>query len=309
MFLFKKYLPYIAAFTYSSIFGFSFLFTKEGLEVIDPYRLLAFRFGLAALGITFLWIVGLIKLNFRGRKMGLLLLLSLVQPFFYFVFETLGIRYTDSSEAGLVISLIPVVVTVMAVVFLKEKPTKLQTVFILTSVFGVSFIMIMKGALQLEKDYRGLIFLAMAVLMGGIYNILSRYLSLQFKPLEITFIMMWSGAVLFNAISIINYKGTIRNYFLPLFNKTGLITVIYLGLFSSIVAFFMLNYTLARLEAHRAAVFSNLTTVISIMAGVFIRGEDFYWFQIIGGILIIIGVWGTNYFGKTRKRAKEMPVS
>ncbi|HAA80455.1 MAG TPA: EamA family transporter, partial [Thermoanaerobacter sp.] len=67
---------------------------------------------------------------------------------------------------------------------------------------------------------------------------------------------------------------------------------------SSVVAYFLNNYALSKLPASQASVFANLTTVISIIAGITIRHETFYWYHVIGAIMILIGVWGTNYFGK-----------
>lgn len=40
----------------------------------------------------------------------------------------------------------------------------------------------------------------------------------------------------------------------------------------------------------------------SIVAGVLIRHEPFYWYQIVGAIMILSGVWGTNYFGSKINR-------
>ncbi|MFW5976715.1 MAG: DMT family transporter [Bacillota bacterium] len=298
----KKYLPLLSAFIFSVIFGFSFLFTKEGLEIIAPFHLLGFRFGMAAIALFFLKIFNIIKINFRGKKLKLLILLALVQPVLYFVFETTGIQLTTSSEAGLMISLIPVLVTILSVIFLGEKPTRLQVIFVIMSVLGVGFIMLMKGSLEVKANFLGLLFLFGAVFSGAVYNILSRKLSLNFTPVEITYIMMIFGAVIFNVIAYFNYSGSFLDYFMPLSSLKVLSSVIYLGIFSSVIAFFMMNYTLSRLEATKAAVFANLSTVISIIAGVLIRNEPFYWFQIIGSILIITGVFGTNYFDKKKKK-------
>jgi drug/metabolite transporter (DMT)-like permease len=143
--------------------------------------------------------------------------------------------------------------------------------------------------------------------MGSIYNLLSRKLSLNFKPVEITFVMMWSGAIIFNILALMDYESGIKSYFTPLINSQVLISIIYLGIFSSVLAFFLMNFTLSKITAAQSAVFANLTTIVAILAGVFIRGEDFFWYQIVGGILIIIGVWGTNYFGK-RKKLKRLSV-
>ena len=303
----RRYLPVLAGLTFSSIFGFTFMFTKEGLEVISPFHLLGFRFALAAIIMSILVLLGFINVNFKGKKLGALFLLATAQPGLYFIFETLGVNMTTSSEAGLMISLIPVVVTLLAAIFLKEKPTRRQLFFILLSVAGVFFIVLMKGTTSVKSNYMGLLVIFGAVLMGGIYNILSRKLSLSFNPIEITFVMVWYGTILFNFIGIFRKGGSIRAYLLPLKNINVIIPVIYLGLFASVIAFFMMNYTLSKIQASQSAVFANLTTVVSILAGVIIRNEPFYWFQIIGAVMIIVGVWGTNYYGELEQPAEELP--
>lgn len=43
---------YLAGVGYSTIFGFSFLFTKNALDKVDPLRFIGFRFAVAALAVT-----------------------------------------------------------------------------------------------------------------------------------------------------------------------------------------------------------------------------------------------------------------
>ncbi|WP_233486927.1 MULTISPECIES: DMT family transporter [unclassified Halanaerobium] len=301
----KSYLPYISGSIFSIIFGFSFLFTKEGLEIISPFHLLGFRFALAAVSLTILKIAGFIDISFKGKNIKMLLVLALFQPGLYFIFETSGIMYTTSSEAGMMIALIPVIVTIIGAIFLDEKPTFKQILFVILSVAGVLFIVLNRGSSKIEGNFLGLALLCGAVTAGALYNVLSRKLSLHFRPVEITYIMMWFGAILFNLISLVNKNFSLSNYFTPLTNIKVLSAVIYLGIFSSVIAFFMMNYTLSRINAAQAAVFANLTTVVSIIAGVFFRDESFYFFQGIGAFMIILGVWGTNYFAKPVKLKKE----
>ncbi len=303
----QKYLPVFSGLGYSIIFGFSFMFTKEGLEVISTFHILALRFALAAIFMTLLKFFGFIKIDFRGKRMRLLLLLALVQPVLYFIFETMGIKRTTSSEAGLMIALIPVAVTIMAAFILKERPTKVQIPFIILSVVGVMFIVLMRGSLDLQNNFAGIIFLLGAVIMAGFHNILTRILSINFKPVEITFIMMWSGAIIFNLLAVKEFHNNFTEYFLPLSNGKVLVSVVYLGILSSVAAYFMMNFTLTRIEAFQAAVYANLVTVVSVFAGVFFRQEPFYWFQILGAIMIIAGVWGTNYFGEFSIEAEKLP--
>jgi len=296
MMKFRRFFPYLAGLVFSSIFGFSFLFTKEGLELMSPFHLLGFRFALAFLSLSILRIAGIIKIDLKEKNIKLLMLLAIFQPGIYFICETTGMVYTTSSEAGIMIALIPVVVSILAAVLLKEKTNIMQSLFILLSVGGVFFIILNRGGNGIQGNYLGIFLLSIAVLAAAFYNIISRKLSLEFRPVEITYVMMGFGAFLFNFIALYQRDFKLAGYFDILSELEVLITIIYLGVLSSVVAFFMMNYTLSKINASQSAVFANFTTVVSILAGVFLRNEPFYKFQIIGAILIIIGVWGTNYF-------------
>lgn len=310
MFKLKKYSPYLAGLVFSSIFGFSFLLTKEGLELLTPFHLLGFRFAVAFLCLSILRFIGIININLKGKKLNKLFLLALFQPGIYFFCETTGMLYITSSEAGMMIALVPVAVTILAAIILNEKPTLLQSVFVALSVSGVFFIIFNRGESQIEGNYLGLLLLGIAVIAAAFYNIISRQLSLEFSAVEITYVMMGFGALVFNLIAIHEKNFNLSNYFNLIKNKDVLISVIYLGVLSSVVGFFMMNYTLSKITAAEAAVFTNLTTVVSIIAGVIFRNEAFGKIQIMGAVLIIIGVWGTNYFGRpvVEKGAKNEKI-
>ncbi|CCU79208.1 Permease of the drug/metabolite transporter (DMT) superfamily [Halanaerobium saccharolyticum subsp. saccharolyticum DSM 6643] len=265
---------------------------------MTPFHLLGFRFAIAFLSLSILRIIGIININLKGKNLKKLFLLALFQPGIYFICETTGMLYTTSSEAGMMIALIPVAVTILAAIILNERPTFLQSVFVALSVGGVFFIIFNRGASPIEGNYLGLLLLGGAVIAAGFYNIISRQLSLEFSPVEITYVMMGFGAFLFNLIAIYEKNFNLTSYFSLLSNKDVMISVIYLGVLSSVVAFFMMNYTLSKITAAESAVFANLTTVVSIVAGVVLRNEPFFKFQVVGAVLIIIGVWGTNYFGR-----------
>ncbi len=302
----ERFLPYLAGIGMALIFGFSFLFTKEALSGIEPFHLLGFRFGTAALVLTLLRLTKVIKVNYEGKELYKLVAISLAQPVIYFIFEVYGIKMTSSSESGMMIALIPVVVTIFAAIFLKEYPRKSQIGFIGLSVVGAIFIVVMKSN-DISTNALGTLVLLMAVLCASVFNILSRKYSVDFKPVEITFAMMWIGAISFNSIAVIQHiiNGNIGSYFIPLSNIKVITSVLYLGVLSSVVAFFLVNYTLSKLEASRSAVFANLSSVTSIVAGVLIRHEPFYWYQLVGAIMILTGVWGTNYFGNKSQNNLE----
>ncbi|WP_394266889.1 EamA family transporter, partial [Anaerotignum sp.] len=85
-------------------------------------------------------------------------------------------------------------------------------------------------------------------------------------------------------------------YKMVLQEPTAIFSVVYLGIFASVLAFFCMNYMLGKLPAANACIFNNMATVISIFAGILVLHEKMHWYQMVGGILIISGVWGTNYY-------------
>lgn len=295
----QNLLPYISATITSLIFGLSFLFSKKALNVASPFNLLSFRFLIAFLVMTILMLLKVIKVDYKNKPIKDLFFLALMQPVIYFIFETYGIKYSSSSLAGIMLSLIPVIVTVMASYFLKEKATSIQFFFIVISVGGVAYIAFMNSTDSGSSSTLGILLLIITVMSAGVFNIMSRKLSSSFTPIEITYFMMGLGALFFNSINLCEHAflGTFNQYFFPLTNKDFIISILYLGVLSSVIAFLLINFTLSKIEASKSAVFSNLSTIVSIVAGVLILHEKFRYYHIVGSIMILIGVWGTSYFG------------
>jgi drug/metabolite transporter (DMT)-like permease len=137
------------------------------------------------------------------------------------------------------------------------------------------------------------------------FNVFSRKTSKGLAPMETTFAMMWTGAVFFGLMSLILHLAGLESVPQAVAAEAatpGLLarawgaapSLAYLGLLSSVGAFFLINFTLSRLRASQSAVFTNLTTLVSVLAGVLFRGEHFGLAQAFGALMIVIGVWGTN---------------
>jgi drug/metabolite transporter (DMT)-like permease len=303
-------LPVLSAITTCIIFGLSFLFSKQAIDAANPLSLLAFRFLTAFTVMSVLVLIKVIKINYKNKNLKGLLAVSIMQPVFYFICESYGIKYSSSSEAGMMIALIPIVVSIMSVYFLKEKPSLLQWIFIVLSVSGVIFIVLMDSSNSSSGNFTGILFLFGAVISGSAFNILSRRYSTTFSPMELTYFMMGTGAVFFNAASIIQHiiNGSLGSYFAPLTKANFDISIFYLGILSSIIAFFLLNFALSKIEASKTTVFTNLTTIVSILAGVIFLHERFHYYHLIGSMLILVGVWGTNYYGAKNTIESELEL-
>lgn len=284
----------LAALIANIIFGFSFLFSKVALTAAHPLIILAVRFTTAFLVLNILWLLGIVKLNFRGKNVKRLILMSLAQPLLYFIFELYGINATSSAISGVIISLVPIAVIVLSALFLKEKATAKQVICSAVSLICVCIISILTSDGN-RSSVLGIVLLLLAVVCAAIFNILSRNLSGEFSPFERTYMMFLVGTVGFNFVAFVG----LRENFIPEFiTATTSIqfwgAIAYLAVLSSIAAFMLYNYATSNISTVRAASFSNIITVVSLLAGMIFLKEKLSVTEIICSLLIILGVFGVN---------------
>jgi drug/metabolite transporter (DMT)-like permease len=292
----------------SIIFGLTFLFSKRALTEAGPLSLISFRFLTAFTVMTVLIAFKVIKVRYKNKPLRWLLVLALFEPVIYFIFETYGLMNTAASVSGLMISLIPIAVTILGAYFLKEIPSIKQTCAIITSVAGVVLIALMDSSNSTGTSLLGVLLLLGAVFSAAAFSITSRKLSNHFTPFEITYFMVFLGTICFNGLLFVQLmlEKSLSSYFIPLTKPTFITSILYLGIMSSIIAYFLINYSLSKLQASKTSVFANISTIVSIIGGVIFLKESFYFYHIIGSILILLGVWGTNYFkGRTVKREER----
>lgn len=303
-----KHHVHIAGVIYATIFGFTFMFSKVALTYVIPIGLIAYRFLAAIIVLEVLRWLKVIHIRFEKKHFKHLFLVALFQPILYFLFETFGIRLTTSGEAGMMIALIPIFVTILSSIILKEAPKKIQIFFILLSVSGVLFIQVMKSSSGLDVNLWGLLLLLGAVISAALFNIASRNASKTLKPYEITYFMMLGGAIVFNTMYLIQlaFESRITDYVMNLSHIELLVPILYLGVIASIGGFFLVNFALSKIPAHVSSIYANLSTIVAIIAGAWLLQEKLYYYHFIGALMIIIGVYGTVRFnmGIEKKKIK-----
>ena len=79
--------------------------------------------------------------------------------------------------------------------------------------------------------------------------------------------------------------------FAPLADGTFMAAMLYLSVLSSIVAFLFINFASNTLPVAKTTAFCNLTTAISMFAGVVFLYEPFGMMSLVASVMIILGVW------------------
>ena len=284
------------------IFGFSFMFSSIALSITSTMVLLCFRFTVAVITLTVVVavnsLVGRIRgkawfsFSLRGKPMGGLLLLDIVQPVLYLVFENSSIRYTSSAVTGTVLAVVPVICILADVFISRESVSKLQVVCAVACVAGVALV---ETGGETRISFLGFFCLLMTLVCDVGYYILSRRASRQFSPLEVTYVMFLMGMIVFVPAALIQGQGQMAELFLPAIQSAPFWgSVVFLGAVSSVGAYGLLNYANATLTNSEASLIGNIATVVSVLAGVLLLRDPFSPLQAIGVVVILIFVTLAN---------------
>ena len=284
------------------IFGFSFMFSSIALSITSTMVLLCFRFTVAVITLTVVVavnsLVGRIRgkawfsFSLRGKPMGGLLLLGIVQPVLYLVFENSRIRYTSSAVTGTVLAVVPVICILADVFISRESVSKLQVVCAVACVAGVALV---ETGGETRISFLGFFCLLMTLVCDVGYYILSRRASRQFSPLEVTYVMFLMGMIVFVPAALIQGRGQMAELFLPAIQSAPFWgSVVFLEAVSSVGAYGLLNYANATLTNSEASLIGNIATVVSVLAGVLLLRDPFSPLQAIGVVVILIFVTLAN---------------
>jgi len=270
------------------IWGFSYLFTRLALRTAHPDVLLSMRFLLASGLMTLMVLTGKAKVSFRGKNLRPLILLVLTEPL-YFYFESYGILYSNSTFAGVVLAVVPVVSIFMAILFLREYPTRHQAIFCLLPIAGV-IMMTLEGQELGVVQPLGVFFLAGCCLASATFKICNRKSSEEFTAFERTYMVLLVSAVVFTLSALRSTGGDLDLFLAPLSQPSFLFSLIMLAVFCSFTANQLVNYAVARMSVVKLSSFGALTTLCSLFAGVIFLDEPFTLLSMVGALLILVGI-------------------
>ena len=142
--------------------GMSFVWTSIVLKYYQPITTIFLRLLLSTLIMyTILKAMGKLQ-KIRREDWRMLILMSIFNPFLYFLGENFGLNLTSPTIGAVIIGLIPVFTPVFAYIFLREKLTIFNYIGIFISFLGI-LIMLVTTDFTLATSLNGVLLLFFAV--------------------------------------------------------------------------------------------------------------------------------------------------
>ena len=277
---------YIAVVFSMVCFAFSFVWFKVANVSYGPLTIVLFR-----LVISTVLLFPVIKLMKRlvipdKKDFKFLLLLSLFEPFLYFMGESFGLQYLSSTVGAVIIATIPLVTPFATLIFYKEKITFRNIAGIVISFFGVTLVIYQVG-MGLTASSLGVFLQFMAVLSAVGYSIVLHKISSRMNNLSIIFFQNLIGSAYFLPF----WFFLERNRFLNTpFDQQGFLSIIYLAIFASTVAFILYTYSIRHLGITKTSMFTNTIPVFTAVFAWFILDDKLSVQKIIGIMVVIAGL-------------------
>jgi drug/metabolite transporter (DMT)-like permease len=285
--------------------GSSYLFIKLAVDSFGTFTLITLRL---LIGAAFLWSV--LRLTHtpvpRDRRMfGHLLVMAVINIVIPFSLITWAEQSVDSALAAIINSTVPLMVLVIAPMFLPEEPIRVNGVIGLVIGFIGVVLIVSPGLVAADGDPAGELALLGSSLSYAIGNVYARIKVRGLAPLipavfQVTFALLIVASL---ALVLERPWETAQP------DAQAWFSIVWLGVFGSGIAYLAYFRLLSRWGATRTALVAYVLPVIGIVLGFLVLQEPIGLSLIAGTALIIAGVALVNgRWGRRRLFARIPPA-
>lgn len=260
------------------IWGNGFVASAMALDYFNPFQILAMRFTLA-FGVLLLFNVKLLK----GLKKATIIKSSFLGIILYlaFLFQTVGLQYTTPSRNAFLTAVNVVIVPFLGLLIFRKKIPVRGLMGALVSFIGIGFISLDKNLTSLNQG--DLLTLVCAVFFA-LHIFFTDVIVKEEEAWAITLIQM-GGASVCSLVMLVFNPGT-----LPKLTGSALLPVLYLGLISTLLAYFLQTNSQKYTTSSETAVILSTEAFFGMIGSVLLLSEVVTFKMIIGAILIFLGI-------------------
>lgn len=269
--------------------GASFVATRIALEALHPMGLVAVRFaaGTALLVAILRW-KKLAILPRRGDLTRCTLLGFVLGA--HILIQGYGLRATTAINSGWIVGFSPVTIALGAQIFLRERLRATGWLGVLLASGGV-FTVMLAHPLDLSRASLGDLLILSSCLTWTAYTLLSKGPVARNGALRVTAFAMGVGA------SIASIAALFTGFSVGPLTVRVVVALAFLGLLCSGVAFSLWLRAIDRFDAARVGAMLYFQPFVTLAASVIVLSEPVTWHAIVGGALVLLGVWWVSRGG------------
>lgn len=265
----------------AAIWGFSFVVVKDSLKLIGPVWMLSYRFSIAAVFMAAIYFKKLHSLTRTTILQGCLLGVFL---FTAYLLQTIGCKHTTAGKNAFFTTIYVFLVPLFSALMMKTK-LRIKTLFCaLLSLGGIALLSLGGDAANQEAAFNFgdvltllcSVFFALHIAYGAKSTQASDPLTLSVLQFLVAAILGTFTAPLFDGPPSAS----------QLLDKKVVISMIYLGVFSTMVGFALQNVGLKYLPSNFASLLLSTESLFGAIFGVVLLHEAMTVCTVAGGLLM-----------------------
>lgn len=279
----------------------NFIIARKVSHTISPISLAFYRWACASLVLfPFAYKKVIAELpHFKANwKILSLIALTGIALFNTFVYVA-GHNTTAINMALIGTTSSPIFATIMAVVFLKERLGFYRIIGMIICIAGI-ILLISKGSWEILLSFKfssGDAWILAGAFAFAVYNILVRKKPVQISALSFLLIIFVIGTLMLFPFYLLE-QSIVDNS--TQWSTTLISSILYLGIGTSVLAFWCWNLAISKLGASRTVLFGNLIPIFSTFEAILILGETITPIHFYSGILVIAGLVIANFTFKNK---------
>lgn len=208
-----------------------------------------------------------------------------------------GSQYISSGFISVIFGLNPIVTGILAALWLNEK--SLTTAKILGVMLGVvGLVVIFRQGIQLGQNAAfGIAAVCLSVLLHSLSSVWFKTIKHSLTALEITH----GGLLVSVPLYLLTWFIT-QGTWPESFSQRGLGSIVYLGIFGSVLGFVLFFYILKHVDVSRVSLITLITPVVALFLGFALNNEVLNVSIWIGTGLILLGMsfyqWSDKFFNR-----------
>ena len=265
------------------LWGSSFVALKYAISSYDPAFVIFLRMLIALLVSLCLW-RWVKRFQYKSGDWKYLLTMSLAEPCLCFLFEGYAMQYTSASQAGVLVSCLPIIVAFLAYYMLKERLSKAIICGFSLCIGGSLLLTIISPSSADAADpVLGNFLEFLAMICAAYYSVTLKQLATRYSPLSLIALQGISGTLFFAPFLFFIELPEVHN-------SNALWSILYLGTFVTLGGYGFYNYALSKVSVLTAAAYSNLIPIFSLLLSAIILGELLNFEQWLSILVVFSGV-------------------
>lgn len=199
------------------------------------------------------------------------------------------VLHTTVINAALINAGVPVIAVFFSWLILRDMINRWQGLGILLCIAGIT-IVVTRGDLATltALDFQlGDLFMLLAIICWALYMVLFKRAGLKISPWMLLLVLCLGGTIWL----IPAYAMEIASGAETRFSLLTLASLVYVALFSTIIAWACWNSGTLRIGPNRASSFMSLHPVFGSALAILVLGEVLQWFHVAGTIPVLIGIY------------------